>query len=159
MAAEQAMRLADRKVMVLQTKTIPQGISAMIAYDETLKPDDLYMTMSAAAEQVSTGQVTFAARDSEFDGHKIKEGEILALDNGRLAYVEKDVQKAAVRLARLLVKKKKGCSFVTVIYGEDISEPDAEQIADAIRQKIGDEIEVALVNGGQPVYYLIISAE
>ncbi len=159
MAAEQAIRLADRKVMVLQTKTIPQGISAMIAYDETLKPDDLYMTMSAAAEQVSTGQVTFAARDSEFDGHKIKEGEILALDNGRLAYVEKDVQKAAVRLARLLVKKKKGCSFVTVIYGEDISEPDAEQIADAIRQKIGDEIEVALVNGGQPVYYLIISAE
>jgi len=159
MAAEQAIRLADRKVMVLQTKTIPQGLSAMIAYDESLAPDALYLSMSAAAEQVSTGSVTFAARDSEFDGHKINEGEILALDNGKLAYVEKELQKAAVRLARQLVRKKKGCSFVTVIYGEDVSEADAEEIADAIRQKIGDEIEVALVNGGQPVYYLLISAE
>ncbi len=159
MAAEQAIRLADRKVMVLQTKTIPQGLSAMIAFDETLEPDALYLSMSAAAEQVSTGQITFAARDSEFDGHKIHEGEILALDNGKLFSVEKELQKAAVRLARQLVKKKKGCSFVTVIYGEDVSETDAEAIADAIRAKIGDEIEVALVNGGQPVYYMIISAE
>jgi len=160
MAAEQAIRLADRKVMVLQTKTIPQGLSAMLAYEEELDPDALYLAMSAAADQVSTGHITFAARESEFDGHKIREGEILALENGKLAFVDKDLQKAAVRLARLLVKRKKGeCSFVTVLYGEDVSEEDAQQIADAIRLKLGEEIEVALINGGQPVYYFIISVE
>jgi len=158
MAAEQAIRLADRKVMVLQTKTIPQGLSAMLAYDESLEADELYMVMSEASEAVQTGQITFAARDSDFDGHEIHEGEMLALDNGKLAFVEKELKKAAVKLTKSLVKKG-DCSFVTVIYGEDVSEADAEEICEAIRAKLGDDIEVALVNGGQPVYYFIISAE
>ena len=158
MAAEQAIRLADRKVMVLQTRTIPQGLTAMLAYDESLDPDALFMAMGEAAEHVQTGQITFAARDSDFDGHKIHEGEMLALDNGKLSFVEKDLTKAAVRLTRSLVKKG-DCSFVTVLHGEDVSEADAEKIADAIRAKLGESVEVALVNGGQPVYYLIISAE
>ena len=144
--------------MVLQTKTIPQGLSAMLAFDEELSADELYVAMSTAAENVSTGQITFAARDSDFDGHKIHEGEILALDNGKLTFVEKDLQKAAVRLAKQLVKKG-DCSFVTVIYGEDVSDNDAKAIHDAISAKLGSDVEVALVNGGQPVYYLIISAE
>jgi hypothetical protein len=114
--------------------------------------------MGEAAEHVQTGQITFAARDSDFDGHKIHAGEILALDNGKLSFVEKDLSKAAVRLTRALVKKG-DCSFVTVIHGEDVSPEDAEKIADAIRAKVGDGVEVALVNGGQPVYYFIISAE
>ncbi|MBQ8108409.1 MAG: DAK2 domain-containing protein, partial [Ruminococcus sp.] len=95
MSAEQAVKLADRKVCVLQTRTIPQGMSAMLAYDPDADFNTNRTEMTSAIEKVSTGQVTFAARDSDYEGHSIKQGEILALDNGRLSFVEKDLQKAA----------------------------------------------------------------
>lgn len=158
MAAEQAIKLADRHVMVLQTKTVPQGLSAMLAFDPGSDEESNFIEMSKTAERVGTGQITFAARDSDFDGHKIKEGEILALENGKLAFVEKDVIKAAGKLAKSLIKKQDECAFVTIIYGADATEEQARQVEDAIRAKYGD-IEVTLVNGGQPVYYFIISAE
>ena len=78
------------------------------------------MNMTKVAEKVSTGQVTFAARDSEYDGHKIKEGDILAIENGKVTSVESDIVKAAVKITKNMVKKRKGeASFITVIYGED----------------------------------------
>lgn len=159
MAAEQTVKLADRKVMVLQTKTIPQGLSAMLAFNPEGDAENNFMDMSKAAENVGTGQITFAARDSDFDGHKIKKGEILALENGKLSFVDKDLIKAASKLAKNLIKKQQDCAFVTVIYGEDATEEQARQVEDAIHAKFGDDIEVAVVNGGQPVYYFIISAE
>ncbi|HWP51860.1 MAG TPA: DAK2 domain-containing protein [Clostridia bacterium] len=158
MAAEQAIKLADRHVMVLQTKTVPQGLSAMLAFDPGSDDESNYIEMSKTAERVGTGQITFAARDSDFDGHKIKEGEILALENGKLAFVEKDVIKAAGKLAKSLIKKQTDCAFVTIIYGVDATEDQARQVEDLIHAKYSD-IEVTLVNGGQPVYYFIISAE
>ena len=159
MAAEQAIKLADRQVMVLQTKTIPQGLSAMLSFDPDSDADSNFIEMTKAAEHVSTGQITFAARDSDFDGHKIKKDEILALENGKLSFVEKDLVKAGAKLAKNLVKKQSDCAFVTVIYGEDATEEQAEEIASAVRAKFGSDVEVAVVNGGQPVYYFIISAE
>ncbi len=158
MAAEQAIKLADRHVMVLQTKTVPQGLSAMLAFDPGSDSESNYIEMSKTAERVGTGQITFAARDSDFDGHKIKEGEILALENGKLAFVEKDLLKAAGKLAKSLIKKQADCAFVTIIYGADATEEQARQIESTIRAKYSD-VEVTLVNGGQPVYYFIISAE
>ena len=158
MAAEQAIKLADRHVMVLQTKTVPQGLSAMLAFDPGGDSESNYIEMSKTAERVGTGQITFAARDSDFDGHKIKEGEILALENGKLAFVEKDLIKAAGKLAKSLIKKQEDCAFVTIIYGADATEEQARQIQDIIHAKHSD-VEVTLVNGGQPVYYFIISAE
>jgi len=158
MAAEQAIKLADRQVMVLQTKTIPQGLSAMLAFDGSNDADTNFIEMSKAAEHVSTGQITFAARDSDFDGHNIKQGEILALENGKLAFVEKDIIKASTKLAKSLIKKQDDCAFVTIIYGADATAEQAEKIEAAIKAKY-DDIEVAVVNGGQPVYYFIISAE
>jgi len=158
MAAEQAIKLADRHVMVLQTKTVPQGLSAMLAFDPGSDSESNYIEMSKTAERVGTGQITFAARDSDFDGHKIKEGEILALENGKLAFVEKDLIKAAGKLARSLIKKQPDCAFVTIIYGADATEEQAKQIQESIQAKYSD-VEVTLVNGGQPVYYFIISAE
>lgn len=158
MAAEQSIKLADRHVMVLQTKTVPQGLSAMLAFDPGIDDESNYIEMSKTAERVGTGQITFAARDSDFDGHKIKEGEILALENGKLAFVEKDLVKAAGKLAKSLIKKQNDCAFVTVIYGADATEEQAKQIENMIHAKYSD-IEVTLVNGGQPVYYFIISAE
>ena len=158
MAAEQAIKLADRHVMVLQTKTVPQGLSAMLAFDPGSDSESNYIEMSKTAERVGTGQITFAARDSDFDGHKIKEGEILALENGKLAFVEKDLLKAAGKLAKSLIKKQDDCAFVTIIYGADATEEQAKQIEESIHAKYSD-VEVTLVNGGQPVYYFIISAE
>lgn len=156
MAAEQAVKLADRKVCVLQTRTIPQGMSAMLAFD----PDNDFNTnrleMTRALEQVSTGQVTFAARDSDYEGHQIKQGEILCLDNGKLAFVDKDVAKAAYKLTKRLVKGDS--SYITILYGADVSDEAAEALCSQLSSKY-QNIDVNLINGGQPVYYYIISVE
>lgn len=157
MAAEQAVKLTDRKVCVLQTRTIPQGISAMMAFDESQDLSENRIAMTKAFEKVSTGLVTFAARDSEFEGHQIKEGEILALDNGKLSFTEKDINKATYKLVKKLAKGD--ASFVTLFYGADVTEENAEELRDHIQSKFGDKIEVMLANGGQPVYYYIISVE
>ncbi len=157
MAAEQAVSLADRHVCVLQTRTIPQGISAMMAFDESLDLAGNRIAMTKAFERVSTGLVTFAARDSDFEGQEIKQGEVLALDNGKLAFTERDLNKAAYRLAKRMVDNE--TAFVTVIYGQDVEEDTAEQLVEQLQNKFGDKIEVMLMQGGQPVYYYIISAE
>jgi len=157
MAAEQAMKLTDRNVCVLQTRTIPQGISAMLAFDETLGLAENRIAMTKAFERVQTGQITFAARDSEYEGHSIKEGEILALENGKLAFTERDINKAALKLVKKLAKGD--VSYLTLIYGSDVTEESAENMQELIQAKLGDKVEVMLVNGGQPVYYYIISAE
>ena len=157
MAAEQATKLADRRVVVLQTRTIPQGLSAMLAFDPDADATANQLAMQKAFERVGTGQVTFAARDSDFDGHKIKEGELLALENGRLAFTEKDLTRAVVRLAKALTHRDS--SFVTLLYGEEIEDGLAESVREAVADKLPDDVEVALIKGGQPVYYFIISVE
>ncbi len=158
MAAEQAVKLADRRVCVLQTRTIPQGISAMLAFDPEKTYSENRLAMTRQFDQVQTGLITFAARDSEFDGHSIKKGEILGLDNGKLAFTERDLNKAIARLTKLLVKKSDG-SFITVIYGSDVTDEQAEKASQALKEKYGDDYEISLINGGQPVYYYMISVE
>ena len=161
MAAEQTVNLADRKVYVLPTRTIPQGLSAMLAFDPNLDRKENQLNMTKALERVGTGQITFAARDSEFGGQQIKQGELLALENNKLSFTEKDITKAAVRLASALAKKhgSKDGVFVTLIYGQDVTEAEAQAIQQAIQDKLGENAEIALINGGQPVYYYMISVE
>ena len=156
MAAEQAVKLADRKVCVLQTRTIPQGMSAMLAFDPDADFNTNRLAMTEALEHVSTGQITFAARDSEFEGHSIKKGEILCMDNGKLSFVEKDLAKAAYKLTKKLVKGDS--SFITVLYGADVTDEAAEALQKQISNKFSN-LDVNLINGGQPVYYYIISVE
>ena len=157
MAAEQAAKLADRKVCVLQSRTIPQGISAMLAFDPDASLGDNRVNMTKALDQVQTGQITFAARDSDYDGHNITAGELLALENGKLSFTDKDLTHALVKLTRSMVKKDS--SFITLIYGADVSDDQAEKACEALRAKVSDNIEINLINGGQPVYYYIISVE
>ena len=157
MAAEQAVPLADREVRVLHTKTIPQGISAMLVFDESASASDNQIEMMKAVDHVGSGQITFAARDSDYEGHKIKEGELLCLENNKLAFVEKDLEKAAVKLTRSLIKKDS--SFITVIYGEGVTEEQAEAMVSTLREKIDPSIDVSVVEGNQPVYYYIISVD
>lgn len=156
MAAEQAVRLADRKVCVLQTRTIPQGMAAMLAFDPDNDFNSNRLAMTEALENVSTGQITFAARDSDFEGHSIKQGEILCMDNGKLAFVEKDLAKAAYKLTKRLVKGDS--SFITILYGSDVTDEAAEALHNQISNKFSN-LDVNLINGGQPVYYYIISVE
>ncbi|MEG1887464.1 MAG: DAK2 domain-containing protein, partial [Oscillospiraceae bacterium] len=157
MAAEQAVPLSSRKVIVLPTRTIPQGISAMLSFDPDLDEDKNAIAMQSAADAVSTGQITFAARDSSYDGNKITKGELLALANGKVAFTEKSLDKCVTRLIKLLVNRD--TAFITLIYGEDVNEESALAVKNAVCEKISNDIEVTLVNGGQPVYYFIISVE
>lgn len=158
MAAEQAARLAEgRKVKVLQTKTIPQGISAMLMFDEEADADENALAMTQAAENVSTALVTFAARDSEVEGIPVKQGEIMGMCNGKIRYVGADKVEIAFKAASRLIKKYDG-GLVTLIYGEDSNEEETEQLKKKLEEKFGD-LEISVVNGGQPIYYFIISVE
>ena len=157
MAAEQAIPLSSRKVIVLPTRTIPQGITAMLNFNPDIDGDANAIEMQKAYANVQTGQITFAARDSDYDGKQIKKGELLALANGKVSFTDTDLEKCVIKLTKNL--KDRDTSFVTLIYGEDVSEPDAEAICSALQDKLGSDIEVTLVNGGQPVYYFIISVE
>lgn len=157
MAAEQAQKLADRKVIVLPTRTVPQGMTAMLNFDPGTSADENAINMMAAADHVATGLITYAARDSEFDGKTIKKGEIMALENGKIVATGNDITKMTYRLARSM--KKKDTQFITVISGCEISDADAEKTTDLVRSKCGGNIEVSHISGGQPVYYYMISVE
>ena len=158
LAAEQTIPLAtDREVIVLPTRTIPQGLSAMLAFDPDASAEENKEAMMEAAGNVDTGLVTFAARDSEFDGHNIRHGDILGLKNGKLEYIEKDPVSACVRVARSFTHKH--TSFITLIYGEGITQEQAEEAKRILSGKISSDVEITLVEGGQPVYYFIISVE
>lgn len=157
MAAEQAQGIADRTIVVLSTRTIPQGITAMLNFDPDSSEYENATNMMQAADKVATGLVTFAARDSDFDGRKIKKGEILALENGKLVATGTDVTKVTYRLARSMCKKD--TNFITVISGCDVSEEDAARTTELVQAKCPAGIEVTHLNGGQPVYYYIISVE
>lgn len=157
MAAEQAVKLTDRNVIVLQTRTIPQGITAMLAFDESSDFSTNGVNMTKALDNVGSGSITFAVRDSDFEGKQIKKGEILAMENGKLAFVEKDVTKALIKITKKLIRS--GSSYITIIYGSDVTDETAQAAFEALRAKISDDIEIVLVNGGQPIYYYLISVE
>ncbi len=157
MAAEQAVPLSTRKVIVIHSRTIPQGIAAMLAFDPEAEDKDNAIGMAEALERISSGSITFAARDSDFDGHKIKKGELLCMNNGKIAFVDTDIEKSVAKLVKTMLKRDS--EFLTVIYGEDISDEQAEVIEADLNAKFGDKVEITMVNGGQPIYYFFLSVE
>ena len=159
MAAQMARdEIKDRKVAVLETKTIPQGISAMLAFDETVSVEENIETMTAQAGLTKTASVTFAARDSEVDGNPIKKGQMMGLCNGAIKFIGEDKEEIAFNSAAELFNPEEN-SLITVIYGKDETEENANKIEQMLIDKLGDDVEVSVVDGGQPVYYYIISVE
>lgn len=159
MAAQMARdEIKDRKVAVLETKTIPQGISAMLAFDETVSVEENVETMTAQAGLTKTASVTFAARDSEVDGKPIKKGQMMGLCNGAIKFIGEDKEEIAFNSAAELFNPDEN-SLITVIYGKDETEENANKIEQMLIDKLGDDVEVSVVDGGQPVYYYIISVE
>ena len=158
LAAEQVIPLVeDRKVVIVPTRTIPQGMTALLNFDAEISAESNVQLMHDAAKGVGTGLVTFAARNSEFGGKKIKEGDIIALQNGKLTITEKHAVKALVKLAKDMVSRD--TSFITLIYGEDVSEEDANKAYEELHDKFGSRTDISLVKGDQPIYYFILSVE
>ena len=157
MAAQQCVGLTEKQVIVVPTATVPQGISAMMAVDpDNDDPQAILAAMTEAAANVTTAQVTYAARNSDFDGFAINAGDYLALTDGKLFGTERELDGLLDKLAALAAEK--GAEFITVFYGDGISEADAQHA----EQRFIDacpEAEVSLLPGGQPVYYYIISIE
>lgn len=157
MAAEQCIPLSEeKKVIVLPTKTVPQGITAMLTFDPDCDEETNASAMTEAAEGVSTMQVTYAARDSEFDGLDIHQGDYLSMVNGALFETGPDINAQLKDMASKAAEM--GGSYVTIFYGEDVTEEQAEE-AQKIFQEACSDVEVALISGGQPVYYYLISVE
>lgn len=157
MAAQQCIGLTEKTVVVIPTASIPQGVSAMMAVDPDVSDADaIAKAMTDAAQCVSTAQITYAARNSDFDGFDIHEGDYLALLDGKLLGTDRDVSALLDGLSDEAASRE--AEFITVFYGEDVNEEDARKACDAFTRKCPDA-EVNLICGGQPVYYYIISIE
>ena len=156
MAAEQTVALTEKKVIVVPTKTVPQGISAMLAYDPDSDEEANLEAMTDAMGNVATMQITYAARNSDFDGHDIHEGEYLALYGSALFGNDTDLDVLLRGLAGKVVENRQ--EFVTIYYGADITEEQAQHAA-SIFEECCPDAEVTVIFGGQPVYYYLISAE
>ena len=157
MAAQQCIGMTEKTVVVIPTASIPQGVSAMMAVDPDMSDADaIAKAMTDAAQCVSTAQITYAARNSDFDGFDIHEGDYLALLDGKLLGTDRDVSALLDGLSDEAASRE--AEFITVFYGEDVNEEDARKACDAFTRKCPDA-EVNLICGGQPVYYYIISIE
>ena len=157
MAAQQCQGLTEKEVIVIPTATVPQGITAMMSVDtEEADPQAIAQAMLDAAANVTTAQITYAARNSDFDGFEINEGDYLALLNGKLFDTDRDINVLLEKLADLA--NEKGAEFVTAFYGEGVDEDHANAAAAIFGDRCPDA-EVAAIPGGQPVYYYIISIE
>lgn len=156
MAAEQTVELTQKTVVVIPSKTIPQGITALLSFDPTASTQDNTDAMSEAMSGVETMQITYAARDSDLDGYNIHAGDYLALYGSSLFDTGKDVTVLLRHLAEKVREEQR--EYITIYYGEDLDEASA-QSAQQIFSEVCPDADVALVNGGQPVYYYLISAE
>ena len=157
MAAQQCAALTEKKVIVIPTASVPQGISAMMAVDPDAESAEVIeKAMTDAAQCVATAQITYAARNSDFDGFDIHEGDYLALLDGKLLGTDRDVSALLENLSD--VAAERDAEFITVFYGEDVSEEDAQK-ASAVFTRRCPDAEISLIRGGQPVYYYIISIE
>ncbi len=156
MAAKQASEIVEEKqAIVIRTKSVPQGIAAMLAFDENASVEVNTDNMKAAKENVFTASLTFAARDSVFENSEIHEGQTLGLVEGNVKYVEDDRVVCMDKIASEMTDY----TYVTLFYGADVSDSEAEEMCEHLKSKLPPETEIVLVNGGQPVYYYLISAE
>ncbi len=156
MAAEQVDALTKKNVIVLPTKNVPQGISAMMGFDADCEIEDNRDAMMEMAEGVVCGQLTFAARDTEVDGTEIHQGDIMGLSPKGIEVVGDDLKTCALELIDSMADEDSG--VISVYYGEDVSEEDANELISELTEKYPD-LDVALYYGGQPIYYYIISIE
>ena len=156
MAAQQVAALTPKNVVVIPSKTVPQGITAMLSFNPDGSVDENTGALTEALGNVDTMQITYAARDSDFDGHDIHEGDYLGIFGSSLFATDKHIDVVLKALAEKVCQS--GKEYITIYYGEDINEEKAQEAADLFAQACPDA-DVNLLCGGQPVYYYLISAE
>ena len=155
-AANQAAELSKKEVHVIPTKNVAMGIAAAIAFQNELGPDENVTRMSEAAQHVKTAMVTYAIRDSEYNGIQIRQGDIIGLHNGQIEYSGNSIHDVVMNMMKDIVTDED--ELITVYYGADVTESDAESVAADI-EKDYDFCDVECHNGGQPLYYYLISVE
>ena len=156
LAAEQVEYLTEKNVIVIPTKTVPQGVSAVLAFDETAEPEEIKDTMMEAVSMVKTGSVTFAARDSEIDGMTIKENDIMGMEEGKITHLGDEPADVVMELLADMVDDES--TMISVFYGSDVTEEQAAELEAEIGEKY-PKLDCMVHNGGQPLYYYIISIE
>lgn len=156
MAAEQCKRLSEKQVVVLPTATVPQGITAMLNLDPSASVEENESAMNTAIQGVTTMQITYAARNSDFDGYAISAGDYLALCGGALFGTDRDIDMLLGSLAEHA--RELSAEFITIFYGEDTTEEDARKTGEIFAAACPDA-EITILSGGQPVYYYLISVE
>ena len=156
MASQQAAELSGKQVIVLETKTVPQGITAMLNFDPESDPDSNEQMMTEALAGVRTGSITYAARDSEFDGHPIKQGDHMALVEGKLLWADPKQPTVIKKLAEQMCGKDS--AYITVLHGEGADEDSIAALEKAF-QKAAPNAEINVIHGGQPVYAFIVAVE
>ncbi len=156
LAAEQVEYLTEKNVIVIPTKTVPQGVSAVLAFDETAEPEEIKDTMMEAVSLVKTGSVTFAARDSEIDGMTIKENDIMGMEEGKITHLGDEPADVVMELLADMVDDES--AMISVFYGSDVTEEQAAELEAEISEKY-PKLDCMVHNGGQPLYYYIISIE
>ena len=157
LAAEQTVELAnDKKIFVVPTTTIPQGIASIIAFEDDMEPADVFETMKEVSSNIKTGQITYAVRDTNIDGVEIHENDIMAIGDEGIITVGKDINRVAREMTSKLVDDDS--VLISIYYGQDITDEEAENLKEEI-ENAHDDVDVEMVRGDQPVYYYIISVE
>ena len=157
LTAQMAAKMTDKQVIVLPCRTIPEGMAALTRFDETLSPEQNEQAMTEGITAVKSGQVTYAVRDSEIDGHKVKKGEMMGLCGKKLLALEKTPEKAALKMLTAMVDEE--TQFVNIFTGADVTPAAASRLEEQARRKLGTHVELAVIPGGQPVYSYILSVE
>jgi len=156
LAANQAAELSERNVYVIPTKTIPQGVTAMLSFEEEEDPETNKENMIEAIKEVKTGQVTYAVRDTEVDTKDIKKDDIIGIFDGKIVSHGENMDDVILGLAKAMVDEES--YLITLFYGEDVSKEKAEEVKETLVE-LAPDCDVELIKGGQPLYYYIISVE
>ena len=156
LAAQQASELTEKNVIVLPTKSVPMGISAMLAFSADMGVEENTAAMTEAAENVHTASITYAVRDTTYEGKEIHQGDIMGMIDNKLSVLGSEVHQVGLDIAEKMVNED--TDLITIYYGSDVSEEDAQKLCDALAEKY-DDCDVELQYGGQPLYYYLIAVE
>ena len=156
LAAQQASELTEKNVIVLPTKSVPMGISAMLAFSADMGVEENTEAMTEAAENVHTASITYAVRDTTYEGKEIHQGDIMGMIDNKLSVLGNEVHQVGLDIAEKMVSED--TDLITIYYGSDVSEEDAQKLCDALAEKY-DDCDVELQYGGQPLYYYLIAVE
>jgi dihydroxyacetone kinase-like predicted kinase len=156
LAAQQASRLTEKNVIVLPTKSVPMGISAMLAFNPEADVEENTAAMTEASENVHTASITYAVRDTTYEDREIHQGDIMGMIDNRLNVLGNDIHQVGLDVTEKMVNEDS--ALITIYYGCDVSEEDAQKLCDALAE-IYSDCDVELQYGGQPLYYYLIAVE